>query len=999
VCAEWFARCRELLLRLANAAGCPHHALHHGAARLADLRGQLRALAAADSARGQPADAARSGTDSTAASGPGPAAAAAAPGRGVAGAGRGRGRGRLGGGRGPAPSPEAAAAALSGLSLQQRAPMALLGQRQAAAGPGTEAAPPAASADDHRARHEAALQRLAPAASDALVGCAAALLALRDADGLRGLREWAADAFGPLWKHQAQAQGLEFETELEEEAAGSGGGGGALGWLRALEAAAAGRLDEAAGGLSRAATRPGLAPSVQALALEALGECFAGLEEWQALSGAQAVAAEAAAPLLAAAREAAAAANEAVAEAQPAPGGAPVPATAQARARAAAAASTRAAAAAAAMQQAQAALLGHWTFAEGAAAQAGGAAAGSSDGVIAACLAVMRRQQGGGAAAAPGAQGLHAPLRAAARERCDALADWCAAAAWLGAPALAPQLRRLAALRHLLQPDARADRPPAAAAAVQALLQGGPRRVDAGAPPCAWAELLGDDGSLVSSCAPSVGLQDLAPLAVLARAGSAKAPALAALQRVAALAAARGGCRGALERALSAAEALAAAARPEGQASPAPPLAQEPLWVRAVGARLRLACGDAGGGADSGLTGEVGGGPARLLAAAVREHLALLAGAWPHEAQPAAAAEGEAAAAGFMSLASVLRRAPGSSAGAAAAAADAPPDWRAAFDAALAALAERGALRGAGAGAPTIALPEASAPLAACCAAAAAAAPAAPGPWRAFGDLLYGLAWEQPGEEGAAPPADSAAPPANGPPPAAAPGPRALSERAAHALALAAGAYCRHLAAGAAAGRLAAPEDGLAPMLRVLRLVLRHGAALGAPLRAALGAAPAAAWQALAPQLLAAALGHRAAETRGLAALLLRGLAAAAPCAVLYPCIVELRAAEERGEQVGASQGCVRALVSCRVHGCCLEPRPHAAKSNKHVNPAPPARSPQVAPELQGVLRVLRRRDARLLPDTAALVEGLERLTVTPPERWAALLAELEVSACRSLSA
>jgi hypothetical protein len=936
VCAEWFSRCRDLLLRLSNAAGCPHHALHHASARLSDLRAQLRALVAANQAHTQQAEAARA-ADAAAADAARAGAAA------TKGSGRGRGRqgasrgappgGRSGGGgEGMAAAANAAASAMSNLSLQ--AGPASLGQQAGPQGPqGPAPGAPALSAAEQRAQHELAMQRLAPTVTDVLAGAAAALLALRDGEGLRGLREWAADAFGALWKHQAQQEGLEFEFETDDRA----GGGGRLGWLSGLEAAAHGRLQEAAVALSCALARPGLAPAAQAVAFEALGACYAGLEDWAALSGAEVDAAACAAPLAAAARDAAAEAAAAAADAQQGPAGAPPPAAVRARAHAAAAAAARASTAAALIRRAQAALLGHWTYATvGAAAvgsshncrlgsqSTGAGAAGSSDGVIAACLAALqqRHAMAGGAAAPPA--GLPSALQAAAAERTEALAEWCAAAGWVGSPALAPQLRRLASLQLLLQQagGADGDAPTITAAAIQNLL-GPPARADGSGGigsassggvlgSGSWAELLGDDGSLAASRAPSVGLQDLSPLLALARAAAARpgpecaawAPALRALQRAAALAACRGGCQGALERAVAAAEALAAAEQGNG------PI-QERLWVRAVGARLRLACAAAGlpgtAAGEGGLPSSPGGagasatGPCQLLAEAVQEHLALLAGAWPHQPAAAAPAARRAAALGFMSLASLLRGGP------AAFATGAPPDWRAAFDAGLGALARRGMLAGGAPGVPPLALTDATAPIGACCVAAAAAAPAAPGPWRAFGDLLYGLAWEQPAdgepacaqqrEEGSGLQGDGAAPRAQrGDAAPSRPGP--LLPRAAHALALAAEAYCRHLAAGAAAGRLPAAEDGLAPMLRVLRLILRHAAPLAAPLRAALGLAPTAAWQALAPQLLAAALGHREPATRDLAALLLRGLAAGAPRAVLYPCIAEMRAAQERGEQV-----------------------------------------------------------------------------------------------------
>ncbi len=44
VCEEWVARCRELLLRVAAAAGCHHHVVHHGMGRLAVLAAQAKGI-------------------------------------------------------------------------------------------------------------------------------------------------------------------------------------------------------------------------------------------------------------------------------------------------------------------------------------------------------------------------------------------------------------------------------------------------------------------------------------------------------------------------------------------------------------------------------------------------------------------------------------------------------------------------------------------------------------------------------------------------------------------------------------------------------------------------------------------------------------------------------------------------------------------------------------------------------------------------------------------
>lgn len=73
--------------------------------------------------------------------------------------------------------------------------------------------------------------------------------------------------------------------------------------------------------------------------------------------------------------------------------------------------------------------------------------------------------------------------------------------------------------------------------------------------------------------------------------------------------------------------------------------------------------------------------------------------------------------------------------------------------------------------------------------------------------------------------------------------------------------------------------------------MLRHGAALESLLAAQLAAVPPAAWAAVSAQLLAQLPGARGAARRLLAALL-RAVAAAAPSLVLYPAVVEVRAAD-----------------------------------------------------------------------------------------------------------
>jgi hypothetical protein len=929
VCAEWYSRCRELLMQLANAAGCPHHALHHGAARLADVRAQLRALMAADVAYKQQQQAATTVAGAAAAE----AAAVTPSGRGGGRGGRGRG-GRAGGrlkGRGEAAAAAAAAgggdadgaaastaaaAAMSGLSLttgSSRAP------RESLSGASRPPAAPLLTPEAHRAQHDAALHRLTPAAADALAGCAAALVALADPDGVRGLRDWAADELAPLWKREAQR--LEFADEADDnEDTGSGSVGGvvALTWLRGLEAQAAGRLEEAArligGFLSRSAAGSAVSDQVQGLLLEHLARCYAGLADWEALGGLERNLRRRVGNAEEDARQAAAVSSAAAAAAgdPQEPAGAAAASKAASQARSAAAAAAKAAGFLASLQRAEASALSSWTFAGGDEAGGGSgggggstplaAAVASSAATITACLSAMTQQR----------QGQQPGLLQACGQHAAALAEWCGASGWLGTQMLMPQLQQLSALQLLpLMIDS--SQPAAAAAATAAALAAGalPGGHSA-AGPSEWPAVLSDDGSLGGGSGGCLGLRDLTPLLQLLTAGAVQqrdaggavwAPVLSGLQLQTALAAARTGSTNLLERVLGS----AAGWQSGGQ-----------QWVQLVGSRLRLQVE----------------GDASALAEAVRQHLSVLGGL--PEADDGSPADQQSRMLVLMSLSAVLKQALRSSdrtaaaTAASAAAAAFGGGLQDTYTRACEQLSARGLIGFSGME-TSLEFPEASLPLAACYAASIQCAPHQPGPWKALGDLAYSLACDQQEAASAAPDGGAA---------------DGTARKARRAWAIAAEAYCRQLAAAVAAKRLASPEAALGTLLRLLRLVLRRGTDLAAPLRASLGLCPAAAWQPLAPQLLAA-LSHAVPATRELAALLLRGVAAAAPCSVLYPCVAELRAAADRG--------------------------------------AP------VAPELDGVLGVLRRHDARLLPDTTALVEGLERLTVTPAERWSGLLAELEV--------
>jgi hypothetical protein len=189
------------------------------------------------------------------------------------------------------------------------------------------------------------------------------------------------------------------------------------------------------------------------------------------------------------------------------------------------------------------------------------------------------------------------------------------------------------------------------------------------------------------------------------------------------------------------------------------------------------------------------------------------------------------------------------------------------------------------------AVPAGYVPAAACCAAAVAAAPAVAQPWKAYGDLLYSLAGnlEQQQQQQ-----------------------QQQEQDHLRLLAAAAEAYCNYLAAAVNAKALATPEQGLAVLLRLLETILQHGDALQPQLQQALGSCPAAAWQGLTPQLLGQ-LQAASAAVRALVQQLLQGLALVVPCSVLYPLIVEVRAAQEAGQEVSTASNCPIRVLLVRV--------------------------------------------------------------------------------------
>eukprot|EP00198_Chlamydomonas_reinhardtii_P004149 XP_001693485.1 phosphatidylinositol 3-kinase-related protein kinase [Chlamydomonas reinhardtii] len=248
--------------------------------------------------------------------------------------------------------------------------------------------------------------------------------------------------------------------------------------------------------------------------------------------------------------------------------------------------------------------------------------------------------------------------------------------------------------------------------------------------------------------------------------------------------------------------------------------------------------------------------------------------------------------------------------------------------------------------------------------------------WRAWGDLLLRATKEQRARVAAATAAAAATAgrESSGGGAAAA---DAAGEMAAAGYGAAAAAYCRYLAlsySGTEPGGGGARADETLPvLLQLLHIVLRHGAALESLLAAQLAAVPPAAWAAVSAQLLAQLPGARGAARRLLAALL-RAVAAAAPSLVLYPAVVEVRAADAAAAAAaGTDDGDV-------------------GEEGTSASPSPAA---SMVPELRALLADLGRSRPGLLAGVQTLVGEMVRLTVLWDERWAALLAEVEVEISR----
>ncbi|GLC49196.1 hypothetical protein PLESTB_000192700 [Pleodorina starrii] len=310
---------------------------------------------------------------------------------------------------------------------------------------------------------------------------------------------------------------------------------------------------------------------------------------------------------------------------------------------------------------------------------------------------------------------------------------------------------------------------------------------------------------------------------------------------------------------------------------------------------------------------------------------------------------------------------------------------------------------------PAFLVPEAllqscSAP-SACCLRALQLSPGSARAWKAWGDLVYRATKEQRARAArpAPPPAVSLAAatstPGGGgdgaPLRAGAAAAAATAGEDAHGTWAAVGgygaaavAYCRYLTLSYSHDVAARPEDVLPVLLQVLHIVVRHAAPLERLLEVQLAAVPPPAWAAITPQLLAQLPGASGAARR-LLAQLLHTVGRAAPSLVLYPAVVEVRAADAAAAAAAtaaaAGGGDVAAAESSSVE------KRHRSDGTSVDRGG----CSSMVPELRALLLDLGRSRPGLLPGVEVLVAEMERLTVLWDERWAALLAEVEVEIAR----
>ncbi|GFR47474.1 hypothetical protein Agub_g9203, partial [Astrephomene gubernaculifera] len=270
---------------------------------------------------------------------------------------------------------------------------------------------------------------------------------------------------------------------------------------------------------------------------------------------------------------------------------------------------------------------------------------------------------------------------------------------------------------------------------------------------------------------------------------------------------------------------------------------------------------------------------------------------------------------------------------------------------------------------------------AACCLRALQLSTASARAWRAWGELLFRVTKEHRSKAAAvaqSPPQPLPAAPTTAAPIGGGGGGGEGDSSAALAVAgygAAAVAYCRYLSLSYSQDDVAHPEELLPVLLQLLHVVVRHAGPIEQLLATQMAAVPPLAWSAVTPQLLAQLPGATGASRRLLAALL-HAVGRAAPSLVLYPAVVEVRAADAVAAATPtASVGDVEGGVS--------------------ASGVPSSTAGSMVPELRALLAGLGRSRPGLLAGVEVLVAEMERLTVLWDERWAALLTEVEVEIAR----
>ncbi|GAX80940.1 hypothetical protein CEUSTIGMA_g8375.t1 [Chlamydomonas eustigma] len=147
-------------------------------------------------------------------------------------------------------------------------------------------------------------------------------------------------------------------------------------------------------------------------------------------------------------------------------------------------------------------------------------------------------------------------------------------------------------------------------------------------------------------------------------------------------------------------------------------------------------------------------------------------------------------------------------------------------------------------------------------------------------------------------------------------------------------------------------EQHLPLLLRLLKIIVRHGPSLETSLSESLSSFPATVWQPAAPQLLAQLPSSTTPEAaRRLLLSRLSALAADSPLSLLYPCVVEARIAESAEKEM--------------------------------------------TQELRVLIHQLESSQPRMVSELRVFMSEAQRVTVTWEERWHALLGELQADVGR----